>query len=179
MNVDDRLYPAPEWESIDLGPETLVYDGIVLQLLTGSAAGIWRLADGRHSAAQIAGAAAESVADAPDAVHRDVMNFLDQLAEQGLLVRSDPDSAAGLRRAPYVGYVLDGSQALLVDLRDSTRHALNPTGSIVWRLICQHGDAATVVRLVRAEFPDAPVTLEAEVAALLEQLSSTQLLVNV
>lgn len=174
MNVDDRPYAAPGVDSIDLGTETLVYDGIDLHLLTDSAAGIWRRVDGRVSAAQIATGSADGVAGAAEEVHRDVMAFLDQLTEQGMLVTIEV--SAGYRRAGHVGYVLDASHALLVDLRDGRRQALNPTGSMVWELICQHGDPATVLRLIRAGYPDAPSTLESEVSALLDQLVTAGLL---
>ncbi len=177
IKVDDRPSPAPAVDSIDLGAETLVYDGRDLHLLTAQAAEIWRLADGRVTAAQISTLLAEEASVGPEQVHRDVMSFLDQLTELCLLVITDPVPPTGFRRPPYVGYVLDGDQALLVDLRDGRRRGLNPTGTAVWRLICQHGDPVTVLRLLRAEFPDAPATLETEVTTLLEQLSTAGLLV--
>jgi len=179
MNVDDRPYPSPTVDSIDLGVETLVYDGDNLHLLEARAASIWKHADGRLSAAQIAAEIAEGVAGRTEDVHRDVMEFLDQLTDQGLVVTSDTGPKAGYRRPGHVGYVLDGDHALLVHLRNGRRQALNGTGSRVWELICQHGNADTVVQKMRAEHPEAPPTLECEVAALLEQLRVAGLLVPV
>ncbi len=185
MNPGDRPYPGPDVASIDLGAETLVYDGVVLHLLTGTAAVIWRLADGGHSAVQIADEVTSIGSDRPEDVHRDVMDFLRQLTEQGLLAPIGPGTSIGAETSPgyvrpdYVGYVLDGPVVLIVDLRDGRRQALNSTGARVWELTCQHSDPATVLTQLRAEYPDAPATLETEVAALLEELLAAGLLVPV
>lgn len=179
MNVDDRPYPAPAVDSIDIGTETLVYDGEILHRLTDTGADIWRQVDGRISVAQIAAELAEGASDPPEDVHRDVVAFLDLLAEQGLLVTSDAGAAAGYRRPKHVGYVMDGELALLVDLRNGRRQALSATGTSVWELTCHYGEPARVQRLLRDRYPHGPVTLEGDVSVLLEQLCANGLLVPV
>lgn len=177
MNVDDRPYPAPAADSIELGEEILVYDGEQLHLLRAEATRIWKRADGQMSAAQISADCAGGVAGRAEDVHRDVIEFLDRLVEQCLLVTSDAGAGTGYRHPAFVGYVQDGDHVLLVDLRSGRRQALNGTGSLVWKLICQHGDPATVLQLVRAKYAEAPITLESEVTHLLEQLLAAGLLV--
>lgn len=176
MNVNDRPHPVPAVESVDIGVETLVYDGHSLHLFIGSAAGIWRRADGRLSAAEIAAEVAEDTAAPAAEVSGDVVDFLAQLLELGLLATDG--SADGLFRPSYVGYVLDGDQALIVDLRDGRRLALNATGARVWDLICRHCGPATVLQLLRAEYPEAPSSLEAEVSALIDELCTAGLLLT-
>lgn len=48
---------------------------------------------------------------------------------------------------------------------------LNSTGTIVWELLADHGDAASLARLVQQRYPDlAPETVERDVQAFLAEL---------
>lgn len=178
MSSDALLAPALEVLAQDIDGDLLLFDGQHLHLLAGTAAEVWRSADGSRSADEIVGLVTAAVPAASDGVRNDVVQFLDGLVERGLLAVDDEKPSPMLTVPAHVAYAWDGDTVLVLDLRDGRRQALSPTGSLVWELICEHRHLQPVLTAVRAAFPDAPDSLEDEVGALVDDLVDEGLLLS-
>lgn len=174
-----RVVRSRRFKCIDLEGGHLLYDGSELRLLAGPAAVIFTQVDGLSTAEMLADTvAATQIGDSAD-VRGDVLGFLDHLVYMRVLRTLPPTQEPGCVRPAHIGYVCDAGAVLLIDMQDGRRRALTPTGSRVWELICEHAYASRVVEAVLDEYPDAPVSVQSEVQALLDDLVTSGFLITV
>jgi hypothetical protein len=67
-------------------------------------------------------------------------------------------------------------EAVILDLATGTYFGLNEVGTRVWRLVDEGRDAAQIVEAVAAEYDADRVTIEQDVARLLDALSARRLI---
>jgi len=178
VTPQDVPHQAPDTDAVDIEGELLVYDGEVLTLLGGTSALIWQQVDGGRTVGEIADALADRFPDSSEQVRTEVLGFLAQLLDKGLL--ETRPSVVGPRyvRPDHVGWVRDGDTCLLIDLDTGTRRALTSSGSRIWELALEQGRLEPVLAALRSEYPDAPESLPDEVVGLLDELVEAGLLLR-
>ena len=70
------------------------------------------------------------------------------------------------------------AEAVLLDLETARYFSLNATGRRVWELLSAGAPVAATLEALAAEFDAPPAELEADVAALVEELESSGLLLR-
>lgn len=161
-------------DSVDIDGDVLLYDGKHLRLLAGTAAAIWRALDGGTSVQEVLAALAPGDAEGETAV----LTFLDELVGQGLIHVLADDALPRYVVREHVAHVADGVQTLLLDAQTGVRRALSESASVIWQITCARPDLRGVVTEVRRTYPDAPASLEAEVARLLDELVAAGFLIR-
>ena len=174
----DRLVPADAVETVDLDGDVLIWDGEMLHLLADWGAEIWRRIDGRSTAEEIATDVVATSVGPRAEIERDVLSYLDELLDARLLVAVP--AVRGLRYdvPTNVGHVREEETLVLGLYGPGRRHTLSPTAARIWELAAAECALSEVVSSLRAEFPDAPDTVEQHVRTLLDQLVDAGLLVQ-
>ena len=168
---------APGTDMMSVDGEVLVFDGTMIHLMSGSGAEIWRAVDGRRSRDEIVDQlAAQHPATA--GVADDVRAYLDDLVARGLLVEGLRKREDGYVVPEHVGWVIDGGHVVVLDLLSGERHSLSTTASRIWSYLGSGMPETRMVDRLRDEFPDAPASLESDVAALVQDLRDRGLLVE-
>lgn len=164
----------PAVDSVDLDGGVLLYDGQQLRLLSGTAAIIWRAIDGGASVRELLAA----LAAGDEYVERDVLAFLDELVDQGLVYAPPVDDVARYVVASNVAHVVDEAQTLLLDMQTGQRRALSQSASMIWGLLRADSDPRTIAADLRRSYPDAPASVATEVIGLLDELVAAGFLVR-
>jgi hypothetical protein len=89
------------------------------------------------------------------------------------------DSEVTIKQSPRAAYrkLGEGSGAVILHLDTAEYHGVNEVGSVVWSLLEQEPNMATLIEELRKQLEDEPPNLEQDIAQFLEELRTRDLVV--
>jgi hypothetical protein len=178
MNPEVRVSLSPRHDRLSLGEGHLVDDGFMLRLVKGTAALVLDEVDGVSTANELAERIAARYPDDAVRARSDVLAFVEELANLGIVDVVAPPPETGYVCPAHVGFVEEGGVGVLMNMADGRRRGLSPSAVLVWELVANLHYRSAVLEELRHRMPDAPASMSEDVDRLLDDLVSQEYLVQ-